>query len=97
MDVAKAAQAIVTDPCLSPVAQLVLRLHAAEQPKRPSPRPGVPPPPPPPPTQGIGLCYAVKPLKALVYVRERPWVGVAAAAAVVGGIFLLGRASVRRR
>jgi hypothetical protein len=87
LDVAAAAKSIVEDPCLPTVASLVLRLNAAEQ--APS-RPGAPPAPP---VKGIGLCYAVKPLKAVVYVRERPWVGLAIGAAVVGGIFMLGRAS----
>jgi hypothetical protein len=96
LDVASAAQAIVTDPCLSPVAQLVLRLHAAEQPKPPAPRPGVPPPPPPPPVKGVGLCYAVKPLRALVWVRERPWVAPVGLAVVLGGIFLAGVATGKR-
>ena len=94
-DVASAAAAIVGDPCLSPVAQLVLRLHAAEQPKPPT-RPGRPPPVPAPPVKGVGLCYAVKPLRALVWVRERPLAGIAIVAAVAGGIFMLGRASKAR-
>jgi len=95
-DVARAAVSIVEDPCLPTVASLVLRLHAAEQPSRPA-LPGQPKPPPRPPVKGIGLCSAVKPLRAVVWVRERPWVGAAAAIAIVGGIFMLGRASKRSR
>ena len=85
-----AAAAIVTDPCLPEVSRLVLRLHALEQ------RPVKPGAPPPSPTLGIGLCNAVKPLRAVVYVKERPWVLPLGAVAVVGGLlglgFMLGRA-----
>lgn len=85
-----AAAAVVTDPCLPEVSKLVLRLHALEQ---TATKPGTPPPPP---KLGIGLCNAVKPLRGLVYVRERPWVLPLGAVAVVGGLlglgFMLGRA-----
>lgn len=97
MDVARAASAIVEDPCLAPVTTLVLRLHAAEQPKAPRPAtPGAPRPAPPPPAKGVGLCYAVTPLKALVWVRERPWVIPLGASAILGGLFLAGFATGRR-
>lgn len=96
MDVAKAATAIVEDPCLGPVATLVLRLHAATpDPTQPRPLPGQPKPPSRPPAKGIGLCNAVTPLKALVWVRERPWVVPVGLAAVVGGIFFAGFATGR--
>lgn len=96
-DVLSATNAIVTDPCLDRVATLVLRLHAAEQRGQAPARPGQPPAPPKPPTKGIGLCSAVKPLEAVVWVRERPWVVPVGAAAVVVGLFALGYASGRRR
>jgi len=101
-DVAKAATSIVEDPCLGTVASLVLRLHAAEQPARPAapPRPGQPKPPPAPPAppvKGIGLCSAVKPLRAVVYVRERPWLLPVGGAVIVGGLVALGYAIGRSR
>jgi hypothetical protein len=88
-DVFNAAAAIVEDPCLGPVASLVLRLHAAQQP-RVAVAPGQPTPPPARPVKGVGLCYAVKPLQGLVWVRERPWVVPLGAAALVGGLVGLG-------
>ncbi len=87
--VASAAVAVVGDPCLPEVANLVLRLHASEQ---PSPRAGQPPAAP---VKGIGLCSAVKPLRAVVWVKEQPSRGVAIAAGVVGAIFLVGYATGR--
>jgi len=85
-----AATAIVTDPCLPEVSRLVLRLHALEQ------APVKPGAPPPKPTLGIGLCNAIKPLRAVVYVKERPWVLPLGAVAIVGGLvglgFMLGKA-----
>lgn len=40
--------------------------------------------------RGVGLRHAVGPLRAYIKVREDPWIGVAVATAVVGGIFYLG-------
>lgn len=73
-DVASAAAAVVGDPCLPEVATLVLRLHAAEQPKRGGGGGGGggPAGPPAPPARGIGLCAAVKPLRTIVWLREKP-------------------------
>lgn len=91
-DVALAAASVVQDPCLYDVATLLLKLNQLEQQpvvKVPT-LPGAPVPPPPPPVKGIGLCKAVGPLKAVVYVRQNPLVGIAAAAGIVGAIFALG-------
>lgn len=95
-DVATAATKIVEDPCLPRVATLVLRLH--ELTPAPAPRPGQPKPPPSstPPKKGIGLCMAVKPLEAVVWMRERPWIVPVAGAAVVGGLIALGFAAGKR-
>lgn len=92
-DVALAAKSVIDDPCLYDVAGLLLRLNQLEQ--KPT-APGVPAPT----MKGIGLCKAVKPLKAVIYVREHPYAGIAAAVGVVGGLFALGylagRSSKRR-
>lgn len=85
-----AATAIVTDPCLPEVSRLVLRLRELEA--GPT-KPGVPTTT----TPGIGLCKVVKPLRAVVYVRERPWVGVLGVVGVVGGLIGLGYALGRGR
>ncbi len=92
-DAVNAAVRVVEDPCLSQVAQLVLKLHELEQ--RPSPfkpptGPPGPPPPPSPPVRGIGLCTAVTPLKVVVYVKTRPWVLPLALLGVVGGLVGVG-------
>jgi hypothetical protein len=105
MDVATATVRIVEDPCLFEVAQLVLKLHELEQ--RPGvftpipPGPPGPPPPPAPPVRGVGLCTAVTPLKAVVYLKTRPWILPLALAAVVGGLvgvgYLIGSTPPRPR
>lgn len=92
-DVATAAVRVVEDPCLWEVAQLVLTLHELEQrpgPLSPVPKPGTPPPVPSPPVKGIGLCTAVTPLKAVVYVKSRPWILPLAIAGIVGGLVGVG-------
>lgn len=96
-DIASAASAVVGDPCLSQVATLVLRLHAAQQPALPPLTPGGPRPAPPPPAKGIGLCSAVKPLQAVAWVSERPWVIPVGIVALFSGVFLAGYASGRTR
>lgn len=88
-DVVSAAAAVVEDPCLLPVSQLLLRLHQLEQPARPRTS-STPAPAPSAPTKGVGLCYAVKPLRAAVWVRQRPWVLPVAGVALVGGLVTLG-------
>jgi len=85
-DVLSAATKVVQDPCLGEVASLVLRLHELEQ------RPVMPGAPAKPavPVQGIGLCGAVKPLRAVVYVRARPWLVPLGAIAIIGGLVGIG-------
>ena len=94
-DVANAAVKIVEDPCLGQVASLVLELHAATPAVTAPGAPKPPPGPTPPPKKGIGLCTAVKPLQAAIYVRKRPWILPVGGLAVVGGLvavgYLLGR------
>ncbi len=80
-DVLTAAQSVVTDPCLTQVANLVGRLHDLEQPSTGSGGP---------PVQGIGLCKAVSPLQTYIWIRERPWVVPVGAIAVVGGLIGVG-------
>ena len=93
LSAAKAATAVVADPCLGTVANLVLKLQSMEK-KAPRP-PGVPAPLIP----GIGLCSAVDPLKKVIWVKERPWFLPVAGVAVVGGLigvgYLLGRKAKR--
>lgn len=86
-DVASAAVAVVGDPCLAEVSNLVVKLRAS------SAGPSTPGQPAGPPTKGIGLCRAVKPLKAAVWLSQRPWVLPVAVTAIVGGIFMAGRIS----
>jgi hypothetical protein len=90
-DVADAAVRVVTDPCLTQVAGLVLRLNKLEQPSSSSGGP------PSPPVKGIGLCKAVPAIKGIVWVRERPWVLPVGAFAIVGGLIALGYAMGRDR
>lgn len=88
--VISATAAVVEDPCLLPVSQMLLELHRLEQaPARPR-TPGQPAPAPSAPAKGIGLCHAVTPLRAVVWVRKRPWVLPVAGVAVVGGLIGLG-------
>lgn len=91
--VASAAAAVVGDPCLPTVANLVLQLHESEQPRA---RPGQPAQPSTP-VKGIGLCYAVKPLRAVVWVKEKPIRGALILGGVVGAIFLAGYATGHSR
>lgn len=90
-EVAGAAAAIVTDPCLGTASALVLRLHKLEQ------RPRLPGAPAPPKVPGIGLCSAVGPLRTVLYVKERPWILPLGALALVGGLFGLGYMAGRSR
>jgi hypothetical protein len=66
-DVSTAALNVVQDPCLLDVAKRTSRLadlfHKGEQPG-----------PATPAVRGIGLCSAVRPLKAVTFVAERPWI-----------------------
>lgn len=89
VDVALAAKSVVEDPCLYETASLLLRLNELEQGGASSPTTT------PTPVKGIGLCKAVPIVRKVVWVRERPWVGLLVGAGIVGGIFgagyLLGR------
>lgn len=87
--VINAAAAVVQDPCLNDVADLVLRLHAAEvRAAGPTAMAGDVPPP----AVGIGLCYAVTPLKIAAFASENRWVLPIGILATVGTIFLAGMA-----
>lgn len=94
--VGTAIKTVAQDPCLFKVAELALTLNKLEQPAAPA-RPGAPAPPP---VKGIGLCSAVAPLNAVIYVRRRPWVLPVAGAALVLGLvgigFIAGRRSGRK-
>jgi hypothetical protein len=96
LDVAKAALQVVEDPHLGEVACHVLRLSAMEEGRTPGPRctrvatttrPG----------SGIGLRYAVGPLRTFVAAREQPIIAAGVAVAVVGGLLGLGYLLAKRR
>jgi hypothetical protein len=93
-DVATAAAQVVTDPCLYQVTQLIQQLHEAEQAPKilgvPTGAKPTAPTKPPPPVAGIGLCQAVTPLKAVIWVRKRPWVVPVGVVGVVGIFVGLG-------
>ena len=89
-DVATAAKAVIEDPCLGQVTAMLLHLHKLEQAPLPALVRPAGPTPPPKPIKGIGLCKAVTPLKAAVWVRERQWIVPIAAVGIVGGLFGLG-------
>lgn len=84
--VGTAIKTVAEDPCLFKVAELALTLNKLEQPAAP-PRPGAPTPPA---VKGVGLCSAVAPLNALIYVRRNRWVLPAAGAAIIFGLVGLG-------
>lgn len=83
---AKAVTQVAKDPCFDGVVKRVLTLREIEaaKPSKPSE------PPKKPAGPGVGLCQAIKPLDAVIYVRRRPWVLPVGAAVVVGLIFGLG-------
>lgn len=81
---------VVADPCLPTVGQLLKRLHDA----------GVDPNAPSTPTVaslGIGLCKVVTPLKAVVYIRENPLIGVLGIAGFLGIFVGIGYRMGERR
>lgn len=82
-DAASAVATIATDPCLPQITGLVNRLHASEQ--TPA-RPGQPASS----TPGIGLCKAVRPLRTVVWLKEKPWRIPVVVGGVVGFLFLAG-------
>lgn len=89
-DVTTAVRDVVEDPCLFQVAKMVSRLNDLQQPSRPT---GAPPPPR---VKGIGLCSAVRPLQAVTFINERPWVVPVGLALVFGTVFGLGYLTGRR-
>ena len=95
-DVLNAAVQIVEDPHLSEVACHVLRLAAIQEGRIPGPK-CTRVPTNFATTKGIGLRYAVVPLRTFVAAREHPWVGVVTGAGVVLGLIGLGYVLGRRR
>ncbi|HZJ67636.1 MAG TPA: hypothetical protein VFD36_29235 [Kofleriaceae bacterium] len=89
-DVATAVRDVVEDPCLFPVAKIVSRLNDLQQPGGPS-APGAPR------VKGVGLCTAVRPLKVVEFIAERPWVAPVGAFVLLGGLFALGYMAGRSR
>jgi hypothetical protein len=80
LDTAQAAVAVATDPCLGQVTSLALELHdmaAASSPGSST-------------SAGVGLCGAVTPLTAVVWVKKNPWSAVAVSVAIIGGLIGLG-------
>ncbi len=89
-DVATAVRDVVEDPCLFEVSKMVSRLNDLQQgPSSSSTTTG-------PRTKGIGLCSAVRPLKAVTAIAERPWLAAVGAGTVVALIFSLGYMAGRR-
>ena len=87
--VVSAASNVVSDPCLHKVTSQVMALRDLE--KRPARQTSsTTPRPPSKPSPGIGLCSAVKPLSAVLYIRRNPWFLPVVGVAAVGGIFALG-------
>lgn len=83
-DVATVALHVVQDPCLFQVATLTDQLGTAIKrlvPGAPTTGAGAP---------GVGLCSAVKPLQAAVFVAQRPWIVPVGLIAIVGGLVGLG-------
>ena len=103
-DILSAGLSVAADPCLPKVTSLLLRLRDLEAASTPlrqvtsgATKPSGAKPPAAPAEVGIGLCRAVKPLQAIVFVRQRPWVLPVGALAVVGGLVGIGYALGRRR
>lgn len=90
-DVLTAVKNVTEDPCLLEVAKRTSRLadilHAGQQPGVPSG----------PPVKGIGLCSAVKPLKAATFIAERPWIVPVGIAALFGTLVFIGYQMGRTR
>jgi hypothetical protein len=89
--VLSAASNVVQDPCLHKITQQVMTLRELEKgkPKKPT-KPTTPSRPSKPSGPGIGLCQAVKPLNAVIYLKKNPWVLPVAGAALTFGIFFIG-------
>lgn len=87
---AQAGKAILDDPYFPEVTCHLLRLRAITKGQNPGPRCPSTVTTPQMLRKGIGLQYAAKPLRAVVYTREKPWVVPVAALALVGVPFLVG-------
>lgn len=95
LDAGKAAFAVADDPHLPEMVCHVFRLAKMEEGKDPGP--------PCPatsikylPGKGVGLRYAIVPVRAVVKIRERPYLSAAAVGGIMLGIFALGFAFGRR-
>lgn len=80
-DVAQSLLNVVSDPCLVTVAQQLNDLHLLESSGDGGPTQAA---------AGIGLCYAVTPLKVVVWARQNPWIFAVLAGTVVLGIGSVG-------
>ena len=96
LDVGKAAFQVADDPHLPELVCHVFRLSKMEQGQNPGPpcqtisvkyMPG----------KGVGLRYAVVPVRALVKVRERPILSMVVAGSVLLGLVAFGYGLGRRR
>lgn len=88
LDVATAAAAVATDPCLPDVATQLLRLRDLQAGKAVAGLGALGATATS--SKGIGLCYIVKPLRAVVWARQNPWIAAVGAVAIVGGLVGLG-------
>lgn len=86
----KIGLAVVQDPALSEVSRLLLQLVAIENKGKAESTPGYVDT-----SRGIGLKYAVTPVKLAIKVRQHPWMlptgAVVVAGSLIGLGFLLGR------
>ena len=89
-DVASLVRDVGQDPCLLEVARQAGRLHDAVS------TPSTPGGPPSPPIRGIGLCGVVRPLRAVTYLAERPWILPGGILLLFGGLVGLGYMMGRR-
>ena len=94
LDAATAALKVAQDPFLPEVVCSVLRLSALEEGRNPGPRcakvnaaPG----------RGIGLRYAVVPIRLAVKAREQPVLAVAVVGGVLFGLVAFGYALGKNR
>lgn len=84
--VVQATSAILDDPALPKVTGLIMEINSLQPPARPgSSKPA-----------GIGLKYAVAPLKAYKFALQNKWAAPAAAVVLLGIPFFIGY-SLRRR
>lgn len=87
-DITSAIASVVQDPCLLEVARTVNKLSDVVSPPGPAGAPTKI-------TKGIGLCSAVRPLRAVTYIAERPWIVPVGITVLFGGLigigYMLGR------